>query len=84
MICLQDPPETFLTAGINISGIKIIDALLYGQKNFLFRFFVVDASSFFAESQAAISQLGNLIAISVKSVFHSCPPMLSQAAAAVL
>ena len=77
-VFLQNPSQAFLAARVNISGIKIIDTLLDGKEDFLFRFFVVDGISFSGESHAAVSQLGNLIAVSVKSVIHIGPPLLSE------
>ena len=57
LIFVEYPAEAFLTAGIHIGGIKIIDALLDRKEHFPLRFLVVDDAAFPAEPHAAVTDV---------------------------
>ena len=74
VVFLQNPTQAFLISRVNIGGVKVVDAFFNGKQDFFLCFFIIDAAAFPGESHTAIPQLGNGIAVSVRSVFHTKSP----------
>ena len=67
---LQNFPQGSLAAGVDIGGVKIIHAAPVGLKNFLLGLFHIHLSGGLGKAHTAISQHGDGISITVRTILH--------------
>ena len=67
---LQNFPQGSLAAGVDIGGVKIIHAAPVSLKNFLLGLFHIHLSGGLGKAHTAISQHGNGISITVRTILH--------------
>ena len=74
-VALKDFADGFLTAGIDIGGIKIIDARAEGGENLLLRLVQINAAALPGKAHASEAKEGKRLPGPVLSVLHRfCPP----------
>ena len=76
-VLFQDLSQSRLAAGVDVGGVKIVDALLHRQTNLLPGGVHVDLSVFLGEPQAAESQHRQLVPVFVHTVLHVHPSLFS-------
>ena len=71
VVPLKNLADGFLTARVNIGGIKIIDTRFVGGHNFFLRPGNIYTVSLFSKTHAAVTQYRQFIAVFVVSVLHN-------------
>ena len=70
-VALHNLPQAFLAAGVDVGGVKIVDAQFHGPEDFLFRLRRINRSPVPGKPHAAESQCGPVQAARAFTVLHS-------------
>ena len=75
VVAFQDLPQGGLAAGIDVSGVIIIDSCPVGGQQLFFCFFNVDAASFSGKAHTPVAQDAQVVSVFVFSVLHMWSPV---------
>ena len=75
LVLFQRLAQACLAAGVDVGGVKVVDAKLDGPHQLPFRFLLVDGTVFLGKAHTAEAQSGDITAQPVLSVLHRTGPL---------
>lgn len=71
VIPFQDCAESFLAAAVYVSGVKVVNAVFYGQHNFFLSLFKIDLCARAGKAHAAVAENRHFCTVFHFSVLHN-------------